>query len=508
MAKPRPRNLTRPQYSRPQYSAVPIRPGQFAIISAGLFLTRCMGWAVDELWYDEIVTLTDFVLGPDTFFRVFRVYPVANNHMLFSALSWLWVRFLNFNLSEHLLRVPSLAFSVALLAVIHFWWEKWLGRRLACIAGILFAASPVFTAFGYQFRGYALTLLLAGIAVHALMEIVNGDRRRGLYLHAVSALLLPLVIPTNILLVAAHALFAGSASKRISAGKRWLIGIMTFLPGALGASYYLTLWPQFRRVMGQTAGWDSRLAVTGHLALAFLAHLGPFLLAMVWLTIRPAGKTAGNTGDGGRSAREEALLLLAWCAAVGALLMVASGRAPYPRVFLVFFPTVSLCVLRSVRSVSFWWRRGILVLGGLLVIHGFAWDRVARELTRRQLLAGEHPQNLLQQYYRGRMELMRLAGGMTRLKGVSQAMVMTDAFDFPTFRFYWLRNGLPQGAVITDRNDMLARWRSARKQTPAALWVVARDEIQAAELFRTAGATGRFDVLLDAGPKKLYGRAH
>ena len=65
-----------------------------ALSAAAVFVIRAVPWVLSDLWYDEIVTFIDFAVGPprgNTILRVFRFYPVANNHVLFSALAWCWV---------------------------------------------------------------------------------------------------------------------------------------------------------------------------------------------------------------------------------------------------------------------------------------------------------------------------------------------------------------------------------------------------------------------------------
>lgn len=480
-----------------------IRMWQYAVIVLALFLARTMHWAISELWYDEVITLSDFVLGQTSLLGVFRSYPVANNHILFSAVEWIWLRFVDFNLCEHILRLPSLLFSVFALLTVMFGWRKWLGVRMACVCGFAFAVCPVFTGFAYQMRGYALSMLLVTLTVPGVMEIVSGNRVRGLWLHGICTFLLPLVIPTNILVVAANVAFIAVMTGRLPLRRRLALLLLVALPGILGAAYYLTILDKFRAVMAQTAGWNNRWELTGNLGLAVLAHGGVFALLFLRVLVRHFRKAAPLRNDAGL---EPVLRWLACCAAAIAFLILVSPKAPYPRVFLAFLPIVSFCLFRGLRHCCELRNVGMLLRIGMVVLNGFVWERAATWLTARQMAEGQHPQNLIQQYYRGSLDLRGLVAEIARMSSSSpQAMVMTDAYDFPTFRYYWVRFNLPTGAVFTNREDMLQAWQNSRRSGVNMLWVVAGDELHAAELFRQAGMDGRFDSLIRVGGKGLYG---
>ena len=73
--------------------------GAWLLIALAVYLVRIMPWALAEYWYDEVLTLGEFVLDPrgkGLWGGVFRTYPIANNHILSTALYWIWVRVLNF----------------------------------------------------------------------------------------------------------------------------------------------------------------------------------------------------------------------------------------------------------------------------------------------------------------------------------------------------------------------------------------------------------------------------
>ncbi len=184
------------------------KPVRWALVCLALYLVRVTPWALAELWHDEVITLGDFVIGPPGAgpLHVFRSYPLANNHVLFSALGWWWVRFLGFTGEEYLLRLPCLVFGGLAICLAIGAWRRWLGPELGCLAGVTLAMSPVFTPFSCEFRGYSLSMLLSAVAAHGLAELTEGHTRRGLWIQAPALALLPLVIPSNVFLGFAHAL--------------------------------------------------------------------------------------------------------------------------------------------------------------------------------------------------------------------------------------------------------------------------------------------------------------
>jgi len=479
--------------------------GLFAILSAGLFLLRISEWLRSDLWYDEVVTLGDFAIGPSRagILHVFRSYPVANNHVLFSAVAWCWVRITQFNPSECLLRAPSVLFGVLTLICITLQWRKWLGARVACFAGLFFAISPVFGAFAYQFRGYSLSMLLGTLAVTAAMELADGSTRRGIALYVPVALLAPLVIPTNALLVAGHLLFlAWWRRGELALGPRLLRLAPVAVGLACGSSYYLLIWPQFVKAAGQTAGWRSAWLVVGNLALAMLAHVGPLLLVFVLDGLARLRRRDERRTEGGDP--EPAWPLFLGCVIPIAAFLGLAPRAPFPRVFLVFVPTFSFCVFRVCRRLKLWRSDQLLLIAGLVVMHGFLWGRCAMLLTRRQVRAGEHPQNLLQQYYRSSTSFSQICQWVAGNNLGQTTVVVTNAHDFPSFRYYWGMAGAPTDQVLTENRDAREPWRRRFPHPALKLVAVASNELEAARLFRTVGETGNFRLVFAARGRSLY----
>lgn len=482
-----------------------LAPGKWILICLALYLVRVLPWAMSELWHDEVITLGDFVLGPPHRgpLHVFRSYPVANNHILFSAFGWWWVRFLGFPTDEFVLRLPCLVFGALVIVLAVRSWRRWLGAELSCIAGVTLAISPVFGAFATEFRGYSLTMLLSGVAATGLAEFGDGRVRRGLLLQAVALVLLPLVIPSNVFLGLSHALFllvwpGGPARRRL----RLIAAATVAGAAALGMGYYLTIWDQFAKVINETKGWHSGSVVLAAVAIGFVAHLGP---AGVFLPVSALQRKPLAPPD---ALHRSWALVYAGCLTVP-ILATALGdyaNAPFPRVYLLYLVPFTFAALRGLRSLGICARRTLLLWVGLTVASGFVWERVCTFNTQRAVLRGQHPQDLLQQYYRGRDDLRGLAAAVSRRGAPEKGVVLTDAYDFPTFRYYWTQFGMAPDAVLAENRLPSDLWSGLRGLDHASLHAVAGNELVAARLFAAAGATGPFAPGPTRGLRCFYSR--
>ncbi len=367
---------------------------------AAFFVLRVLRWAMADLWYDEILSLQYFVFGR-TLPEIFRDYSIANNHFLCNAVERIYVLvsffFYPVHRNELLLRLPSIAFGCLTVVTIGACWRRWLGRKLSLIVALLMVASPVFSGFAYQMRGYSLAMFLATVSVTlSISRRDNPTFGNALWLFAVSAML-PLVMPTAVVVPMALSIAfllpvvqRGSGARFLDAVRR---ALPTILGGILGLSYYLTLWVQFMANRRTSGGWESRLLVFLHLALAFGCHLGILLLPAI---------RRRRFGD------RFALCLAYGSTAVILLFLVlptAVGRAPFPRVFLPLLPLYTLAAALSfkanladsglgrltMKKLAFWAvAPGILLGIGGDILTGIEMD-----------YASEPPQNLLQSYYRG-----------------------------------------------------------------------------------------------------------
>lgn len=433
---------------------------EWLIIVIAIFILRITPWLLSEYWYDEVLTLGEFSLdtrGLGLWKAVFRTYPIANNHILSSAIYWCWVRILGFTLDfEQFTRLPSVIFGCGLISLCVCHWRKWLGARMANLGGLLLAVSPVYTAYAYQIRGYSLSMFLCGVALSGLLEYNSGRNWRGQILMCLACLLLPLTIPSNILFSFVLICTLLFSCKTLRSACISAVAPVFF--SLLGISYYFTIWKQFVVASREPGGWDSAWAVAGNLLLAFAVH-GLALLIPLGLSMLQKNKPQQLPQEANVETEQTAaktyrpisplvITLSTIVAIAGTLLFSRSGQAPYPRVFLVLFISVSFalylsCARRHIGTRSF------ALLFVAILFAGLVSERVSSEMTDRELSKGISPNNLLQQYYRGNDDLRTMAEFMRRGEVLEKALIITDEYDFPTMRMYVMLNGGNASQVVT-----------------------------------------------------------
>ncbi|MFA6929413.1 MAG: hypothetical protein WCT05_03730 [Lentisphaeria bacterium] len=477
----------------------------WALIACAVFLLRVMSWSMAEFWYDEVLTLQYFAIGGEnsSLAGIFRNYVMANNHFLNSAIYWWWVRFLDFSFTEHILRWPSLFFGFASILMVVLHWRHFIGRRLAAIFGLVFAVSPVFPAFAYQVRGYSLCMFLSTLALSGVLEILHGNYRRGQIWACLACFLLPLVMPSAALLAPALALFV--FWQQGNTERSWKHALSSALPclamTCLSASYYLSIWQQFCKAGQSAGGWESSWQVASHVILAMSCHLGllilPFVATALFLLPRLFNASLAHKTAGLR------LLLCCCLPAAAVLLLRFGGRAPFPRVFLVFLPAVSLAAASTCYYLPFIRRQKLLYLAVAVLLSGCLIEFYCKQRTVRQVKNGESPQNLLQQYYRDATDNRNAVTFIRSNDLVGENLFLVNEWDAPSFHFYWQLANLPQQAVLVSNLIPDNFWLSPQF-AKFKLLVLARNEVEASSLFHKAGYKGSFHLLMKTHLRGLY----
>ena len=89
-----------------------------------LFTVFTLDFMRTDLWFDELLTLGDYG-AQQHLSGVFTNYEVANNHILFSAALWIWLRVIRFIIAEEVLRFPCLLLALITISTLYVH-----GRRL------------------------------------------------------------------------------------------------------------------------------------------------------------------------------------------------------------------------------------------------------------------------------------------------------------------------------------------------------------------------------------------
>ena len=412
------------------------------LIPLALFLACVSTWVSADLWYDEVLSLELFILPRDTPWAILRDYRIANNHILANFLEWLWLNLAGMPLgSPWLTRLPALACGLATIATVQSRrWREALGDTAATAVALLLAVGPVFPAFACQMRGYAPMMLLAALLATAALARRRGPSAANAAALFACSLLLPLCMPSAAMAPCAAA--AGLAAEALAEPpllRRWREAIRRAWPAlagaCLGVGHYLTLGDQLRRASIDAGGWESAWTVAAHLLLAALLHLGAIgIAAALALRHKPADADAA-------AMRRHALWQLGGCLlAVVAILLLpsATGRAPFPRVFLALLPALTLNTALLARQLP--WIGRLTPVRALLLIALPAAAILAATtlLTQRQLRnpATPPPQNLLQQYYRGNNDATLIFEALPRPLD-DRFLLVAEPYLAPSLAFYW-----------------------------------------------------------------------
>lgn len=144
----------------------------FGVLGAALVWSR-LAPLDQSLWWDEIYTVVHYVRpGPE---EIFLGDYVPNNHMLFSALTWLTSSILGE--SEIVYRLWSVVPFLAGVALGTAWLRCRHGTLAAALYLFLAAQSPVLLELSPQARGYGLAFLAMSVLVVAGSEAYGSDRR-------------------------------------------------------------------------------------------------------------------------------------------------------------------------------------------------------------------------------------------------------------------------------------------------------------------------------------------
>lgn len=160
-----------------------------ALIAAALVL-RLIGLNSD-LWYDEVVTLIDYVRLPLS--QLVVTYTTPNNHILFSVFGKLSTNLFG----EHpwALRLPALIAGIASLGALYWVGLKFVTPGIALLSTALVAVSYHHIWFSQNARGYTGLLLLTLLGTGLFLD---GLRKRDPGVWLAYALVLALALYTHL----------------------------------------------------------------------------------------------------------------------------------------------------------------------------------------------------------------------------------------------------------------------------------------------------------------------
>ncbi len=156
---------------------------------------------VDDEWH-----MVHRLSGNPTFMSVVNDFGANDHSVGLSAIIWMITRLTTAN--ELILRLPSLLAGLALLFVFPLFTSRLLSRGNALVASYLVAISPTLCFFSRLARPYAVTTLLAFVAVCSCYVWLRTGSRRSAVLYTLTAAPVPIFHLPALPSVVAPALFA------------------------------------------------------------------------------------------------------------------------------------------------------------------------------------------------------------------------------------------------------------------------------------------------------------
>ncbi|NUM36194.1 MAG: hypothetical protein HUU50_16755 [Candidatus Brocadiae bacterium] len=414
-------------------------------IIAFLFLMVSFPYIVPDLWMDEVISFWEFWrLGK--FQEVFLHYPIANNHILFSALMWLWCKFLGTNCGDIFLRIPCIAFAFISFLFLFYW-----GRKRFPYTGIFFSLvfcfSPIYLAFVYQLRGYGVSLFLAILLSAGFWEFQIKNYRQGFFLSIPAILLLPGIMPSNVLIVASTIMALGIVFYLRKSREWWVLAVLfPFL--ILGLFPYFMIWKQFLLVLKDPLGWESPFSALGNIILALAIHLGILFLFLARL-IYEQKKLKKRI-----SPQYPCWILFGVSLFILILSLFMRQPSPYPRTYLVFFPLFTLPFMALAEELYIKeefkriGKKSLLLILACFALCAAIYQRISYSLVQNQIAKGLYPQNLLMQYYQNSHSASQLVKDLE----IESIYIIGDFHQWLTFRHYWVLKGNNPDYVIDARN--------------------------------------------------------
>jgi hypothetical protein len=181
----------------------------FLLLVSGLFFV--VPGLEHPYWHDEVYTLIKF---SDTWQHALFDYHLPNNHQLFSLLFWAYRQILPETsiFTYAVVRLLPLTIFLTALVLLAVLAQRRGGQLAALFAGMLFITAHITLNFATELRGYALSWIFALAAFHFLSAYLTaGEKksgRRNLIFYLLSCWMLGGILPTNLLIPAALAVWA------------------------------------------------------------------------------------------------------------------------------------------------------------------------------------------------------------------------------------------------------------------------------------------------------------
>jgi 4-amino-4-deoxy-L-arabinose transferase-like glycosyltransferase len=221
------------------------------VLALGLRLWRLNS----DLWFDELVTLLEFVRPP--LGEIVTSFHSQNQHMLYSVLGYASVR--AFGESAWALRLPAMLFGVASLWALFLLGRRVVGTLEALLACALMTVSYHHIWFSQNARGYSGLLFFATLATWLWLEAISrnswgwwlpyaGVSALGLWTHMSMVFVVAAqALVYLVLLIRSTWLSRSKADRSLEVGSAPKVFLACLLCGSLTLQLYALSLPEFLR---------------------------------------------------------------------------------------------------------------------------------------------------------------------------------------------------------------------------------------------------------------------
>ncbi|HEX7447614.1 MAG TPA: hypothetical protein VF306_08720 [Pirellulales bacterium] len=329
-----------------------IRPWQWFVLAAAAPIALTARKLNLDLWHDEIYTVITFVARGPGF--IVTDYSLANNHVFYSLVLWPFYRISD---SDLMLRLPSLMFTIATLALVFRLALRRLGLVAAVLATTLLGLNQMFLIHTIQVRGYGLSMCLMAWLVDLALAPPGAPARRRLAVALVGAAFL-YVMPTNLLFfvpLAAAALAERWRQDRRGTKRLAFDAAAWAGAGILALLAYLPIAAQIAEVSRRSprGSWGNVATLAGN-------FFSPALRDLWWLAPVAAAGMLGWTccARSAEQRRGAAVPLLAGAVVCGAFLLSGALRiSPFERNYCPLLPLLALAAGWSLAGLAYAVRR-------------------------------------------------------------------------------------------------------------------------------------------------------
>ncbi len=443
----------------------------------------------DDPWEDEAATLLMFASGAPL--DAFRDYRLPNNHMLFSAALAAW-----WSRGDSVLHARLLPAGVWLVSMALMTWvgRRTLGWPATALGLALWSGAALTSAFAIALRGYAFAwpCVLVMLAC-APAWVARGTWRDGLCC-ALAGALAVLVLPTNLMAVAACLLWALLGTRPPRALPPLAAWGRAALAGGVAALALLVYLPHRAQIAAFVAHgfsqWSTAQVMTAW-TLASTGQFWPLAPLLLWGAWR-----ARQDADARR-----ALELLCALASVAALAVGFSPTPLVPRALLPLLPAWCLALggllYAAARAAFERWSLPAGPLLAALALLCFACGRVLPPCAgvKNGFPPGDH---VCRQYYRdGYHPAAMLAAIANRFPDVPVLVAPRESFALAFAQW----NGGERRARLLEANQWQARY---PERLPTLVVAATPDAARATLATLTSAPPRALERVLDGGAIGLY----